>query len=238
MNLLQDALDAAGGLEHWRTLKRFTAHLSIKGALVSRKDEAGHLGEVVAEGCTQAQLVRLTGFMTPDKIGTYQPDRAAIESPNGVVLRERKDPRAAFRSRADHASWDDLDFVYFFGFSIWNYLTAPFLLTLPGVKARELPVWNEHGKTWRRLAVAIPPSIVTHSRAQTLYFDSTCLQRRLDSRAIEFQNAYIAHYSSAHQEFSGIVVPTLRRSMKLRSDRSAVEKPSLFDIEIFDARFE
>lgn len=238
MRLLDEVLDAAGGLARWRGLRQFTVHLSIKGELLARNGKAGLLGEVVAEGCTQAQSLRLTGFFAPNKRGTYRPDCVAIENLDGSLLQERNNPRAAFLDRADHASWDDPDFVYFFGFSLWNYLTAPFLLALPDVETEELPIWREQGETWRRLKVTIPPSIATHSPEQTFYFDGSGLQRRMDYHAIDAQGVQIAHYSAAHQKFSGIVVATLRRSLKLRADGSVVEKPSSVDIEIFDASFE
>jgi hypothetical protein len=238
MGLLEDALNAAGGLDRWRGLRRFTVHLSIKGDLLARNGKAGLLYEVVAEGCTQAQSLRLTGFIAPNKRGTYRPDRVAIENFDGGLLQERNNPRAAFLNRAGRASWDDLDFTYFFGFSLWNYLTAPFLLVLPDVATEELPIWREQGETWRRLKVIMPPSIATHSPEQTFYFDGSGLLRRMDYYAIDADGVQIAHYSSAHQRFSGIVVATLRRSMKLRPDGSVIEKPSSVDIEIFDASFE
>lgn len=238
MGLLEEALDAAGGLERWRGLSRFTAHISIKGELLARNGKGGLLGEVVAEGRTHEQSLRLTGFFAPNKRGTYRPDRVAIENLDGGVLQKRNDPRAAFLDRADRASWDDLDFAYFFGFSLWNYLTAPFLLALPDIETEELPIWHEQGETWRRLKVIMPPRIATHSAEQTFYFDSSGLQRRMDYHAIDAEGAQIAHYSSAHQKFSGIVVATLRRSSKLCAGGSVVEKPSSIDIEIFDASFE
>jgi hypothetical protein len=48
----------------------------------------------------------------------------------------------------------------------------------------------------------------------------------------------VADYSWAHQEFGGIVVPTLRRSLPLEADGTVIAKPSLIDVEIFDAAFE
>jgi hypothetical protein len=48
----------------------------------------------------------------------------------------------------------------------------------------------------------------------------------------------LADYSWAHQAFSGIVVPTLRRSLPLGANGTVIAKPSLIDMEIFDAAFE
>jgi hypothetical protein len=43
---------------------------------------------------------------------------------------------------------------------------------------------------------------------------------------------------SAHQRFSGVLVPTLCRLLRLESDGAPIAKPPLLDIEIFDAVFE
>jgi hypothetical protein len=236
MGLLDDALDAAGGLDRWKELSRFTIYLSIKGELVDKNGQAGLLNELVAEGFTHAQSLRLTGFIAPDICWTYRPDRVAIENLDGTTLQHRSNPKATFHSHC--AAWDDLDFAYFFGFSLWNYLTSPFLLALPGVETEELSIWRESGETWRRLAAAMPSSIVTHAPRQTFYFDSAGLQRRLDYSAIDASGPQMAQYFSAHHRFSGIVIPTLRRSTTLRPDGSIEAKRSCVDIEIFDASFE
>jgi hypothetical protein len=43
---------------------------------------------------------------------------------------------------------------------------------------------------------------------------------------------------SGHQRFSGILVPTLCRLLSIGAEGVPVAKPSLLDVEIFDARFE
>jgi hypothetical protein len=48
----------------------------------------------------------------------------------------------------------------------------------------------------------------------------------------------VAQMYSAHQRFSGVLVPTLCRLLRLESDGTPIAKPPLLDIEIFDAVFE
>jgi hypothetical protein len=238
MTLLEDALNASGGMDRWHQLKRFTVHMSIDGALLARKGKAGLLKDVVAEGCTHTQSLWLTGFTAPDKRCVYRPDQVAIEGLNRDLLQVRSNPRAAFLGHTDCTPWDDLHLAYFCGFSIWNYLTTPFLLAHPDVKIEELPSWGEGDEAWRRLKAIFPASIATHSPEQIFYFDREGLQRRLDYRTTDTGDEQIAHYSSAHQEFSGIVVPTLRRSLRLGSDGVVITRPASVNIEIFDASFE
>jgi len=235
MALLDDAMEASGGLARWNGLKRFTLHLSINGSLFSRIGPAGRLKDLIAEGSTRAQSVRFTGLTGGENCGSFQPDMVTIESLDGQVLRTWHNPSLAFPDHAKDPLTDELHLVFLCGFSIWNYLTTPFLLSRPDVEVEELPPWHEHGEQWRRLRAVFPPDIVTHSPEQTFYFDDSGLQRRTDH---ELMGTGIAHYSWAHQPFCDIVVPTLRRSQMLRPDGTAIAKPVLVDVEIFDAWFE
>ncbi|MGY3604765.1 MULTISPECIES: hypothetical protein [unclassified Bradyrhizobium] len=235
MALLDDALDACGGLERWRRLKRFTVHLSIDGALFSRIGNAGRLKDMVMEGSTEVQTLQFTGFTAPDRCGLFQPDWVAIQSLQGEILRSCGDPQTAFSDHHEEMPWDDLRLAYFCGLSLWNCLTTPFLLAQPEIETEELPPWNTGGQIWRRLRALFPPTIVTHSREQIFYFDSDGLQRRLDYEAV---GTPIAHLTWAHQKFNDIVIPTLRRCLSRQPGGTLVTKPALIDIEIFDASFE
>ena len=235
MTLLDEAIEASGGMDRWNRLKRFTLHLSIDGALFSRLGQAGRFKDMVAEGYSQTQSVRFTGFTGPDKCGLYQPDCVSIESPEGEVLRSWHVPHRAFLDHARDTGWDELHSLFFCGFSVWSYLTTPFLLAHPEVEAEELPPWHENDQLWRRLRAVFPPSVVTHCPEQIFYFDAHGLQRRTDH---ELLGGRVAHYSWAHQAFCDIVIPTLRQSLMLRPDGVVIPRPALVDVEIFDALFE
>jgi hypothetical protein len=43
---------------------------------------------------------------------------------------------------------------------------------------------------------------------------------------------------SGHQRFSGILVPTLCRLLRIGAEEMPIARPSLLDVEIFDAHFE
>ena len=235
MTLLDDAIEASGGTARWSGLKRFTLQLSIEGALFSRVGQPGGFKDMVAEGSTRSQSVRFTGFADPGKCGLFQPDCVSIESPEGNVLSSWRNPRQAFRDHARDTPWDELYLVFFCGFSVWNYLTTPFMLAHPDIEIEELTPWNEHDQLWRRLRAVFPSDLVTHSPEQIFYFDAAGLQRRTDHDLLDTR---VAHYSWAHQEFGGVVIPTLRRSLSLQPDGTPIAKPALLDVEIFDASFE
>jgi hypothetical protein len=235
MALLDDAIEASGGMARWNGLKRFTLQLSIDGALFSRVGQAGRFKEIVAEGSTRNQSVRFTGFSDPGKSGLYQPLCVTIESSEGSVLRTWDNARQSFLAHAKDDPWDELYLVFFCGFSVWNYLTTPFLLAHPDVEVEELAPWQERDHLWRRLRAVFPEDLVTHSSEQTFYFDAAGLQRRTDHDLLDTS---VAHYSWAHQDFGGILIPTLRRAQALQPDGTVIAKPSLLDVEIFDAAFE
>jgi len=235
MTLLDEVIEASGGMARWNSLRRFTLQLSLGGTLFSPLCRADCLKEVVAEGSTGSQSVRFIGFARSTNCAFYQPDSVTIESVEGKTLRTWQNPLKAFSDRSTDGRWDELQLVFFCGFSVWNFLTTPFLLAHPDVRVEELPPQREQAQLWRRLQAVFPPSITTHSSSQMFYFDEQALQRRTDH---DLLGVKVAHYSWAHQVFSGIMVPTLRRSLPLRSDGTVTPGPSLLDVEVFDASFE
>jgi hypothetical protein len=123
--------------------------------------------------------------------------------------------------------WDDLDFLYFAGYASWNYLTTPFLLASPGVEVQE----RESG----RLDVTFPPSIPTHSRRQSFWFDERGYLRRLDYTAEVFGWwARSVHTCSDHRVFDGIVMPRRRRVVPRLPGERPARGPTLIWIELLD----
>jgi hypothetical protein len=246
--LLDKVIAAHGGMNLWGRLRRFTLHTSIDGELFSRKGKAGVLKDVVISGHTHDQHVCIAGFPAADKRGVYRPGRVAIETLDGTTLEERANPRQAFAGHDDQTPWDDLHLAYYCGYAIWSGVTAPFLFAGPDFKVQELGPYQTGGgqavggqgggETWYRLHVVFPPHVVSHCSEQILYFDQIGLQRRADFVETDAGGTSVARHLSAHQTFSGIVVPSLQRAMRLGSDSIAITKPAYVDIEIFDARFE
>jgi hypothetical protein len=235
MALLDDVIDASGGLARWNSLSRFTLHLSVAGTLFSSTGHASEFKDVTAEGSTRTQSVRFTGITGGEHSGSFQPDAITIESLEGEILRTWRNPSLAFTETGSPTLADELHLVFFCGVAIWNYLTNPFLLAHPDVVVEELPPWQENNESWRRLRAQFPPGLITLAPEQIFYFDENALQRRADHDLFGMK---VAHYSWAHDSFGGIVVPTLRRAQTLRPDGTVVAKPVLMDVEIFDAVFE
>ncbi len=235
MALLDDAIDASGGLARWSSLSRFTLHLSVGGTLFSSAGHAKEFKDVTAEGSTQAQSVRFIGMTGGEQSGSFAPDTITIESPEGEVLRSWRNPTLGFPAVDAHTLADELHLVFFCRrrhLELSDDSIPPRPSRCRGGGAVAL------ARECRNLAApagAIPPHLVTLAPEQIFYFDENALQRRMDHDLFGMK---VAHSSWAHDTFGGIVLPTLRRAQMLRPDGTVIAKPVLVDVEIFDAVFE
>jgi hypothetical protein len=238
VGLLENALRASGGLDLWRLTRRFTLHMSIAGSLCTARCRTAKLKELVVEGSTQTQALEITGFARADLRALYRPDWVALEGQDARRVMERQGSPEEFCSGLRSTTWDELQLAHYCGYLIWNYIATPFILADPDFDTRELPRNVARGERLRLLSVAFPARIVTHARTQIFHFDREGFLRRLDYAAPHHDHTQIAQMFSGHQRFSGILVPTLCRLLSIGAEGMPVAKPSLVDVEIFDARFE
>jgi len=234
MALLDDALEASGGLTRWRHMVGFTVHASVSGAVFSGVGRSNLLKDVVVEGDLLTRSLQLTGLVNPNHYGLLQPDRVAISDSSGEVLQSWDHPHTTFLlDPKSGTAWNDLQIVYICGLSIWNFVTAPFMLAQPDMITEELPPQLANNQALRRLR-AISNEFAPN-REQLFYFDADGLTRRTDYNVY---GSAVAHYTSAHQKYCDVVIPTLRRSRLLDSDGTLIDSPPVLDLEIFDAKFE
>ncbi len=64
-------------------------------------------------------------------------ERIAIEKLDGTVVAERRASKDSFAGHQMNTPWDALQRAHFNGEALWTYLTAPFLLAMPGVFVEE-----------------------------------------------------------------------------------------------------
>ena len=232
-DLLELAVEGHGGLRRWERISRFRTRLSITGAIWTLKGRPGLLDDVWLEGDTRRQRVTMTPFPRPGHHATWEPHRQRIETAEGVVVAERRDPAAAFvATRA--SPWDEFQVAYFASEAIWNYLVAPFLFTRADFITEETWPWHEGGQTWRTLQVTYPHTVVAHARQQTYYFDDTGLLRRLDYTVDLLGGGSAVHYPSRYREVDGIMIPTRRRVYVRNPDGTPVGHPVSVAIDVTD----
>jgi hypothetical protein len=165
-----------------------------------------------------------------------------IETDSGEIVSERSEPRAAFNGLSGlrrNLRWDPLDVAYFAGYAIWNYLTTPYLLTWDRLDVTEGPEWREGDETWRRLEVAFPPDLHTHSTEQSFYVDQRGLIRRHDYTAEPVGGwARGVHLMDEHREFDGLVFPTRRRVRPRGPGGRALSGPILVALDVLEVGVE
>ncbi len=155
-DLLARAIAAHGGLDRWNTFKRMTATVVTGGGLWPMKgleqdpnprEETVTLHEETAS--VECRFIEHVPFGQPDWRTAFTPDRVAIETTTGALVRERLDPRASFAGHIMNTPWDPLHRAYFNGYAMWTYLTTPFLMAMPGFEVAEISPWQEGGELWR-----------------------------------------------------------------------------------------
>jgi hypothetical protein len=235
--LLALAIDAHGGMHRWEGISRFRVAASITGAIWASKGKPGLLADVVLEGETRDQRLRITPFPWPGRYTTWEPYRQTIETADGLLVAERRDPAASIAGLTRQSPWDDLQAAYLAAEANWNYLVTPFLFARADFAVEETAPWQEGAQVWRCLLVTYPSAIVAHTRKQTYYFDDQGLLRRVDCAVDTLGGGPAVHHPSGYCEFDGIMVPTRRRVYARNPDGSQVRDSVSVAIDITDVVF-
>ena len=179
-DLLENVIEAHGGLKRWNQLNGVSARLIQGGALWALKGQPGILDDVVVTARLHQERASHRPFGAADRRSSFTPERVAIENGDGTVLEALDQPRASFAGHTPETPWSTIQLAYFVGTAMWTYLTQPFTFAMPGFQTGELEPWDEAGQRWRRLRVAWPSYLATHSTEQKLYFDDEGLLARHD----------------------------------------------------------
>ena len=232
-DLLRLAIDAHGGEERWRDVGALDLRYTAGGLGFAIKMQGLRPRPWDARVATKAPRVTFRSYPRPGQRGVFEGHAVRIETDDGEVVGARDRPADEFRRPRRLVRWDDLDLLYFGGYAIWGYTTAPFHLSREDVELAELPPWQEDGDTWRRLRVRYPPELPVHSREQVFHYDERGLLRRNDYTAEAFgRRAHAAHYSYDHRTFDGLVFPTRRRVHPRRANGRPLRAVTIIAIEL------
>ena len=240
--LLEEVIEAHGGLDRWRAARTIRARARSGGLLLRTRVPGNRFaGYRLTVEVAEPRTV-LDPFPTEEQRAVFDRGEARIEDERGKVLAVRSDPRPAFLGRSGlrrNLRWDPRDSAYFAGYGIWNYLTTPLLLTRDGVRVAEGEPWLEDGEQWQRLEVDFPVGLDTHSAHQTFYFDSRRLLRRHDYVAdVVGRWARAAHYCDQYAKAGGLLFPTRRRVRPIRPGNRSLSFPTLVWIELSELEVE
>ena len=236
-DLLAITIKAHGGQDRWNQLNTVSARLTQGGALWALKGQEGILDSVVVTANLHDERVSHRPFGAPDRRSAFTPGRVAIETEDGTVLESLDQPRASFAGHTAETPWNALQLAYFAGAAMWTYLTQPFSFTLPGFRMTELDPWEEAGQLWRRLLVAWPSHLATHSTEQTLYLSPDGLLVRHDYDVEISVGATAAHYLSDYVDVQGIMVPTSHRILPRTPDGQSLAEPLIVSIGLSEITF-
>jgi hypothetical protein len=234
--LLDEVLEAHGGLERWRAARTVQARVRSGGLLLRTRVPGNRFADYRLTIEVREPRAVMDPYPRAGQRGVFDRGEARIEGEGSEVLASRADPRPAFFGRAGlrrNVRWDPLDSTYFAGYAMWNYLTTPLLLTRDGVRVAEGERWREADQEWRRLEVDFPTDLDTHSAHQTFYVDSSGLIRRHDYTAEVVGGwARAAHHLSEHRQVDGLTFPTRRRVRPIGVRNRALPGPTLVWIEL------
>ena len=189
MSLLEECLAAYGGLDRWRAEESVEVGMSARGHAFALRGNRSPVTDTRVRVHTTGQHVEFFDWPRPGVTAVMTSEECRIGD------RSRSEPRFGRR-------WDELDFLAFGGAAMWTYLSLPFVLADWG--AEELP--------GRRLRFAVPESIRSHCREQTIHLDDAGLIVRHRYKAEAFGRwARGDHRSTRFVTFDGLPVPTRRR---------------------------
>jgi hypothetical protein len=236
-SLLDEVLEAHGGLERWNSLEKASAMFISTGGLIPLKGGQANTTPRKGTASIHEQRTVVDPFLRPDWRMVFTPDRVAIETQDGALVQERLNPRAAFEGHTLTTFWDPLHLAYFNGYARWTYLNTPFLLARPRVEVTEIKPWTEGAERWRGLRAAFPDSFASHSRVMEFYFGDDRLLRRHDYRLEIGGSPRIAQYVHDLVKTDGFWFPTKRRAYARAIDRSPIRDVLLISIDLGDYSF-
>lgn len=205
--LLNEVIEAHGGLQRWQALSDVITEFEIDGKLCAHANSKEFLPARAFFSLRHPYIIMV------DRRGgqTVMIDSNRMRSDESQ--REIRPPFApgAIAPDANLARHHVSNTVYFLACALRHYATAPFLYAAPGFAAEEVDPWNEGGETWRVLRVAFPPHVEAPARTQYAYYGADGFLRRtryhLDTSPLkEFVN-----YVHAYEQVDGIWLPTSRQ---------------------------
>ena len=97
-DLLDEAVQAHGGLARWNQVSSVKIDVSITGAIWHVKGQPDVLKDIEMVVDTQRERVT-TSFVGQDRTTSFEPDRVAVQTVEGTVLESSDDPEKSFEGQ-------------------------------------------------------------------------------------------------------------------------------------------
>lgn len=231
--VVEQAIEAHGGLDRWRRAARLDVELTAGGmAFVAkgRRKAAGKPMTASIETGT-AEVMMRPFFEHGQWVGHYTTEQLKItDKASGSIIDECETasrPRSALRSLA---LWSDLDQLFFAGYALSHYYRLPFSLLDDRIALG--PVTTQDGN--RRFTATFPPELYSHSPEETFHFDDTDRLVRHDYTArFLAPGARGAHLSMDYRMHDGLAFAGRRRVLLNAFGRAT--KPAVLWLDIHHA---
>ncbi len=236
-DLLDFVIEAHGGLARFESFRSLEADLVQGGVLWALKGKPTVLEHAHVKIDLATEHTSHSPFAPTQNHSNFTPNRVTIETPEGEVVEELLDPRASFAGYEMETPWSNAQVGYFAGYTMWTYLTSPFLLKRPGVVTEEIEPWTEGGETWRRLRATFPAEIATHSAVQTYYFNDAGMLRRHDYE-VDIQGSNpAARYLTDPVQVQGITLYGKLRIYPRKPDNTPAAEPLIVSVDLSNYLF-
>ena len=136
-HLLEDILEAHGGMSCWSRYRKVEATIVSGGGLFALKGTPQDSAPRRMTVWLDEERSSVSPYGSADQRTMFTPERIAIEKVDGTVVTERNGPRDSFAGHQMNTPWDALHRAYFNGEALWTYLTTPFLLAREDVRVEE-----------------------------------------------------------------------------------------------------
>jgi hypothetical protein len=231
IDILNRLIAVHGGREAWSDVTAISACLSSGGLAYASRSQSGtlHRKEVLVR--LEERRVSILDYPRPGWRGEWHDDQVWIGPDGGPAEQTRANARQRFKGWMAQPRWDDLDLLYFVGYALWNYVSFPRLLELPGVEVR--PIRGGRMGQPTLLAARFPDDIPTHSAEQYFHLDADGLLLRHDYVAEVFGSwAAGANHCVRSETVEGLRFYTRRRVTPSLGRWASLPFPTLVWIDL------
>lgn len=231
--LLQEVLNAHGGVTRWESVNLIQASFSAGGLAFASRMQPFALRNLRFSIQPHARKLVLHGYSGAGRYGVWTPTEVKTIDELGATRSLRTMPRSRFARFRSNFYWDHLDLLYFAGYALWNYVCFPFVLNCAGVSVLESQPSDT--KNTRSLIATFDDDFPTHSRRQVFFINDRGLLTRHDYTADVIGSwATAAHFCEDSIVVDSIRIYTRRRVVPRLNGQFVIPFPTLVWIKIDD----
>jgi hypothetical protein len=205
-SLLDQILEAHGGLHQWSKLSDLVTEIQMEGHLCPAPAPSMMIPRSQAFFSLRQQriVILIDGA-----------DQRLLIEPHLVSFFSERNTHLEVFSVSEIAPFvacaeDNLDLIrtaYTLGLAVRQYVMAPFLYASPGFTVEEINPWHEDGEILRVLRIGFPSDIGALAQVQYAYFGADGLLRRTRYRLDNVEGTECVDRVSSYQEINRIWIP-------------------------------